>query len=228
MITIRLIDKTADPAVCNALPAMASLVSLQVNKEFNDAWEVGPVQVGVGNAPLDGEWPCFIVPSLDDPNALAYHDEEQTGTPGLYVGRDVILQKGGTMLDGSNSILAALSHEVLEALVDPWCTWYSDWTDERMVALEVCDPVENDGYQVRALGYVGTVSNFVLPEWFRASPNQGKFDHLGSLSAPLTLSPGGYVAFRDGTQSFGKDMNFRKRTLKQRTGRRARRRRHAR
>jgi hypothetical protein len=207
MITIRLIDKTADPDLCAALPTMASLVQTQVNAEFRAAWGCDEVSVGVGNVAQDGEWPCFFVPKLDDPEALAYHDEEANGYPALYVGRDIILANGGTLLRGSTSILAALSHEVLEAIIDPWCIWYSQWTDARMVGLEVSDPCQDGCYDISDGKVIGSVSNFVLPEWFRQGPSRsGRYDRLGVLSAPLTLSSGGYVAFSDGTQIFGKEM----------------------
>ena len=57
--------------------------------------------------------------------------------------------------------------------------------------LEVCDPVENDEYNIQNI----PMSNFILPSWFEpAMPNQ-KYDYLGKLGAPCTLDSGGYFGY---------------------------------
>lgn len=219
MIFIRLIDQTGDAAICAVLERMAAAVEKQCSGEFATAWNLAPTKFGVGNAPLDGEWPAVIVPTLDDPGALAYHFDDR-GYPSLVVGRDAILGNGGTILSGSNSISAALSHEVGEALVDPYCDWWSEWRDgSDLVALEAFDPVEDGSYEIDGVA----VSNFVHPEWFRPGSSREKFDHLGVLTAPLTISAGGYVALRSGQQVFGEKMPEWKRAEKAKYGRRARR-----
>ena len=66
-----------------------------------------------------------------------------------------------------------LSHEVIEALVDP--------TGERMtngVVTEICDPVEQPGYRVNGV----TVSNFVTPRWFIRAAARGRFDFEALLT----------------------------------------------
>lgn len=60
-----------------------------------------------------------------------------------------------------------------------------------------CDPVEGDSYQI-TVPYSGTpkisVSNFVFPSWFdRENPKKTKFDYLGKLTKPFTMTAGGYV-----------------------------------
>lgn len=222
-VVIRLTDETDDPDVCAELPAMASCVALQMSQEFATAWNVGPTNILVGGDPQPGEWPAKIVRSLDDPNSLAYHSDDQDGYPVLFVGRDVILDNGGTISRGSNSISAALSHEVGEAIVDAFCDWWSEWRDGvNLVALEPFDPVEDSYYDVSDGKSIVSVSNFVLPEWFRPGSSKRRFDHLGVLKAPLTLSPGGYVALRSGEQIFGERMPEWKRAAKRANARRRR------
>lgn len=220
--TIRLVDKTGDPDVCAALPAIASCVQLQCNQEVKRAWDLDDTIILVGGDLQPGEWPASIVSSLDVEDALAYHDV-QGETVEILVGRDIIMGNGGTVTKGQNSISAAFSHEVLEALIDPGCDFFGDWRDGvTCVCLEICDPVEDGNYEVSDGQNIVTVSNFVHREWFRAGSSAKRFDHLGVLSAPLTLSPGGYVALRNGQQIYGEEMPAWKREIKERHSRRRR------
>jgi hypothetical protein len=223
MPVIRLTDETGDKDICSALSAMASCIALQMNQEFATAWNTGPTNILVGGDLQPGEWPAKIVNVLDDPDALAYHSDDQDGYPTLFVGRDVILNNRGTILTGSNSISAALSHEVLEALADEFCDFWADWRDGvNLVALEPGDPVEDGFYDVSDGKNIVSVSNFVLPEWFRPGSSRRKFDHLGTLTAPLTITAGGYVALRSGQQIFGESMPDWKREVKRLQARRRR------
>jgi hypothetical protein len=45
------------------------------------------------------------------------------------------------------------------------------------------------------------MSDFVLPQWFHTrAPAGSKFDHMGHISQPLELLPGGYIGvYRPGT-----------------------------
>jgi intein-like protein with splicing domain len=57
-----------------------------------------------------------------------------------------------------------------------------------------CDAVESDpGLVIDGV----TLSNFVLPSWYNGTGS--KFDALGTLKAPLTVSPGGYCQYLDPT-----------------------------
>lgn len=222
-VIIRLTDETGDKDICSALPAMASCVALQMCQEFATAWNTAPTGILVGGELQPGEWPAKIVKRLDDPEALAYHSRDDDGYPTLFVGRDVILHNKGTILTGSNSISAALSHEVGEALVDEFCDFWADWRDGRnLVALEPFDPVEDGYYDVSDGKHIVSVSNFVYPEWFRPGSTRRKFDYMGVLKAPLTLSAGGYVALRNGEQIFGERMPEWKREAKRAQSRRRR------
>jgi hypothetical protein len=77
-----------------------------------------------------------------------------------------------------------LSHEVIEALVDPRADRMTDG-----VLTEICDPVEQPSYQINGI----TVSNFVTPRWFSRSPLGGRFDFNGLLTSPRTITPQGFM-----------------------------------
>lgn len=74
----------------------------------------------------------------------------------------------------------AISHELIEMLVDPYADRY---VNGRLV--EVCDPVNGSTYLVNWL----PLADFVTPAWF-TSGAPGPFDHMGTLRMPLTLAPG--------------------------------------
>jgi hypothetical protein len=87
-----------------------------------------------------------------------------------------------------------LSHEVLEAIVDPRCNLWAANNGGRTYSYEVGDPVEAPTYQVDAV----SLSNFVYPAWFDPMMNGVEgvlFDHLGLLKAPFTLLPEGYCVY---------------------------------
>jgi hypothetical protein len=73
------------------------------------------------------------------------------------------------------------------------------------------------------------VSNFVLPAWFDPIPVDGaKFDWLGKLSKPFSMTKGGYVIVRNQgsvSQVFGEEFPAWKKALKlEKLGSRTRRR----
>ena len=66
---------------------------------------------------------------------------------------------------------------------------------------EAADPVEDQFFDIDGF----KMSNFVTPAWFEPHPLIGhtKFDELGNLSAPFTLSKGGYIPiFKNGKVSY--------------------------
>lgn len=143
----------------------------------------------------------FQVIIMDDPdqaNALGYHTEDMKGVWGRVFVKPV-LHAGGTALRGTLSVSSVLSHEVCEMFCDKNVNAWVDRTDGTFVALEVCDPVENDAYVIPVNDPSGkpvdvSVSNFVLNAWFDAqAPATSRFDYLHKVHAPLTMSVGGYM-----------------------------------
>jgi hypothetical protein len=90
---------------------------------------------------------------------------------------------------------------------DPYCNLYADADGTRSIAVEIGDPVEADVYVVPVSGVKVTVSNYVLPRWFDPAAVHGPFDQMGHLTAPFTMTAGGYlIVMEDGqvTQQFGR------------------------
>jgi hypothetical protein len=152
-----------------------------------------------GTTPPVDSFPMVIMDDPDQANALGYHTTDDKGNPWGRVFASPVLDNGGTALRGSMSVSAVLSHEVLEVFGDYNVNLWADKYDGSEVAVELCDPVEADCYDV----LVGksqvpvSVSNFVLDEWFDAFQVEAKFDYMGTVSAPLQMSKGGYTIVRN-------------------------------
>lgn len=196
------------------------------------AWRRSPVAVsfyGRGRTIPQNCWPVVIFDNPDVQGALGYHSETPEGLPYGRVFVDPVLDNGGTVLSGELSVAAVVSHEVLEAFFDPACDLEAN-TGEHRYAFESCDAVEADSYDVIVDDPHGNhvtvaVSNFLLPPWWDPQAAKGsKFDYLGKLTAPFTMTPGGYMIVDD-QAVFGDDYPEGKRVLKQvagsRTARRA-------
>ena len=141
-------------------------------------------------APAD-QWQMVVLDDTTQAGALGYHDLPQSGAivPIGYVFAKTCQQFGINWT-------TTLSHEVLEMLADPWICeaayHQTSNTDVVLYCWEVCDACENQSYQIDGI----SVSDFVTPAWFEdwRAPNSTKFDHLGTIRAPLTLAAGGYIS----------------------------------
>jgi len=127
-----------------------------------------------------------ISQTIDVPGLLGYHNLDP-------LVRGVVLAQG-------SATSVTLSHECLEMAADPLVDQWRTRPGGSMVALEVCDPVEADSYEV-AVSILGetravAVSNFVTPAWFDERVML-MFDQMRRVSAPFALSAGGYCVVRD-------------------------------
>lgn len=139
-----------------------------------------------------------LVDDPTDPGALGEHWEAQDGTyKGAIFLKPCVEYGRATAFTGDTSFSSVLSHEVVEAFVDPTTNVWSDANDGYSYILEACDPVEGDSYETA--NHAGVpLSNFILPAWFDDSPPHGaKFDFLGKLhkGAP-SMTSGGYCSRR--------------------------------
>jgi len=162
--------------------------------EFCTAWQLDPWAVApyasAAGLPASDIMIFEYVDKLDVDGALAYHSIDALGRP--Y----------GRMLPPSDPLDATdLSHEILETMGDPTADRWAKRPDGSEVAVEVCDPVQGDSYAVAATVLGETrqikVSNFVLPPWFDATVNNGRFDRMGTVVSPFGMSTGGYEAVLD-------------------------------
>lgn len=185
---------------------MVEACRIQLEQHLAPMWLRGAWKIVV-NQPETVGFPIVILDNPDQAGALGYHTESPGGKVWGRVFVKPVLNSGGTMLKGSLSVSAVLSHEVAEAYCDPSVNIWADMGNGKMVAYEVCDPVENDSYEITtSSGAKVSVSNFVLPAWFDSMANiSEKYDWLAVIKRPLTMSPKGYMIIMD--QKTGKVTN---------------------
>ena len=120
----------------------------------------------------------------DTPGAAGYHDEDPvTAMPFVKV----------FALSTDDDTGVTMSHEFVELTEDAPANRWVDGPGGMSYALELGDPVEGDTYVVDG----EQVSNFVYPAWFDPkAKSTEKFDYLGKLKAPFTMTPGGYMIVR--------------------------------
>jgi hypothetical protein len=179
----------------------ARACAAQLRTDVAPEW--GMKQMSVVYMPKDAPVPpgAYVIGIFDDSDqagALGWHTKDGTNIYGkVFAGP--VLDNGGTAIDGELSVSAVLSHEVLEAYLDPRVQLWAQDEQGAMWAMEVCDPVEDQAYSVKVGGREVSVSNFVLPAWFDSQSTGERLDHLEQLQHPFTLSKGGYaVKMADG------------------------------
>lgn len=190
---------------------MARAIATQVRHHAAPLWGLLPPPVtylaSEADAP-DGSWVVAVLDDADQADALGWHTEDQGGLIYGRVFARPVLDNGGDALRKPLSVASVASHEVLEILCDPRCNLWADVGNGQHVAVEVADPVESDSYGVHVPGAgTVTVSNFVTPAWFDPLAGSGaQVDFLHRLTAPFTLTPGGYVVVQEAgkvSQVFG-------------------------
>jgi hypothetical protein len=173
----------------------------QIRNDFSPIW--GPdalLYVDRNNVPLLPAkfWVLGVFETPDQPGALGYHDLTPGGQPVMKVFVSVSKSAGV-------SLSSVMSHELLETLVDPFLgsLAVNDHGNGTGTAysMEVCDAVEADSYVFQGI----ELSNFVTPWWYGGGPNTSakpaKYDFLGRLKAPFTMTPGGYFSFQQITKA---------------------------
>lgn len=199
---ICLVNKTSLPDADTNLELIATAIYLQIGHHAAPAWQFRPWHVIASATPPTGCYPLYLFETPDVADALGYHDEDPHGNVYGRVFTDPIFSNGGTWLDGALSVAAVCSHEALEIFGDQDCNlWVADGMG-RLVARELCDPVEADSYVIKTPVVSGgtkvpvSVSNFVFPEWFDwQAPIGARFDYMRTLGAAFTMSKGGYLIY---------------------------------
>lgn len=170
----------------------------QLLRTFCTDWSIPPAQV----VPLTRtQRPAtrlivYILDDSDTPGALGYHDESG-GIPYGTVFANTILQYGGAILNATGSMITVaqcLSHEVFELLIDINANvWWYTGQGNTLVAAEVSDPVESNVVRLQVDNTLVAYSDWILPKWMDPQATKGPFNHLNTLTAPFTMSPGGYL-----------------------------------
>ncbi|MET8270710.1 hypothetical protein [Streptomyces sp. NPDC005096] len=145
-----------------------------------------------------GAYVIGVFDDSDQAGALGWHAKDGDAVCDKVFASPV-LDSGGTALEGELSVSAVLSHEVLEAYLDPRVQLWASDADGAMWANEVCDPVEDSAYEVKVGGRKVSVSNWVTQAWFDSKPSGEEYDYMGKLSGPFEIAQGGYaVKYADG------------------------------
>lgn len=161
--------------------AYANAQGVQFARDASPIWGICP---GIeflpgGKGPSANASPVWLADTIDVPDALGYHDEDENGVPYIRVANIA-----------GYKWTATCSHEALELKGDSSANIWALGPNGSMVAYELCDPVEGDSYDIDGVA----VSNFVLPSWFDPQAAKGsRFDFMGKLTAPFTMSAGGYM-----------------------------------
>lgn len=190
--------------------AIGRACAMQVVAHLCPAWGFvsWDVIAGIESDVKAGDIPHYIFDTADVAGALGYHDVDPQGRAYIKTFAGTVLDNGGTLLDGSNSVSVTASHECCEAVVDENASMWNTIPDgttlpsgkqvtRALVALESADPVEGDSYPCMVVGKGGTlikvsVSNFVLPAWFDFK-HPGPYDQMGLVLQPFETRPGGYL-----------------------------------
>lgn len=153
------------------------------DRHFLPVWGY-PVTLYNTRSPRRGDWLFIYLDDADEADALGYHDITKNGQPlsKVFV---------NDTLDGGDPISMTASHELFEMVIDPVCNLWAEAADGVEYGYEMCDPVEEDVFRVDGMD----MCNFVYPAWFEPfeHPRGTKFDHLGLLKEPFSLTEGGYV-----------------------------------
>jgi hypothetical protein len=172
-----------DKQVRAAIPALQQ----QINYDFMPYWNSGArlVWVQKGSVPPAGSWVLSILDDADQAGALGYHDVTADNTPLLKLFAKTDIENGA-------SWTVTASHEILEAIADPWVSAAWQTSNTEFYAVEVGDPVEDDklGYKIGGV----LVSDFILPAWFVKGLKVPKYDFAGHLNGPLQIAAGGYAS----------------------------------
>lgn len=166
----------SDTDVQTAIIAIQS----QIDNEFYNSWHIRANLVFNPATIQTTDWPLYIQDNTDMLGAGGYHYETLLATPFARV---------FAVTDQSMGInwTVALSHEILEMLVDPSGTMRVLNSSNIYILEEVCDPVQANTYQI---GNVA-VSDFVFPAWFSVS-GTSPYDQLGLITSSFQVMPGGY------------------------------------
>jgi hypothetical protein len=177
--------------------------SLQLEKHVAPLWYLTPWAVRFYTSEKTVPRDSIEIVILEDEanaDALGYHDETPSGRRYGRVFTRPVFEDGGSAFRSKDSVSVVLSHEVIEAFIDPDINLWAEGRPGQMWAYEACDPVQEDAYGIRADGALVYVSNFVLPGWFdRENPSGARFDYLRLLDKPFRMTSGGYAIFWDGT-----------------------------
>jgi hypothetical protein len=146
-----------------------------------------PVKLYNTKAAKPSDWQFVYFDDADTADDLGYHDLTRNGQP-----ISKVFVK--TTLADHELVSVTACHELFEMVIDPIANLWAEAADGTEYAYEMCDAVEENTFPVDGI----QMSNFLHPAWFEPfkHPPGTKFDHLGLLKRPFTLSKGGYAIIK--------------------------------
>jgi hypothetical protein len=180
--TIACINKAKTPLGVDVGKLTAALQKCY-DQHFLPIWGY-PVKLYNTTAAKPDEWQFVYFDTADQAGALGYHDLTKAGQP---VSKVFVK----TTIDSGELVSVTACHELFEMAIDPVANLWAEAADGTEYAYEMCDAVEEDTFDVDGIA----MSNFVHPSWFEPfkHPPGTKFDHLGLLKKPFSMTKGGYV-----------------------------------
>ena len=180
-------DQITDTEIEPMVAAVQEFVSGTVGPPWDVAVKL--TQIPKGQPAPSGSWQMVFLNDTDQANALGYH---QRTWEGLYLGKVFVR----TSLSLGQSVSRLLSHEVMEALVDP--NMNRTAPGPVPYAIEVGDPLSRDSQGRMVLGQL--MSGIALPAYYY--PNYGtRYDLDGHLTGPIPTvakEGGTYLMWFDG------------------------------
>lgn len=165
--------------ICRAL-------SIQGTHHISKAWGTDHVSVQPRQRRPE-DWQLVFLEDSDQAGALGYHDDQENGLPILKVFVKTCKEAGV-------SASACASHELPEALVDPYLTTANFDGRSKFWATEIGDPAQAFTYILDGV----ELQDFVTPHWFQAEPPAGaKLSYTGAIKKPFEVPQGGYSQFLD-------------------------------
>lgn len=146
-----------------------------------------PVTLYNTDHPKPSDWQFIYFDDADAAGALGYHDLTINGQPLSKVFVKTTRKAG-------EKVSVTACHELFEMAIDPIANLWAEAADGTEYAYEMCDPVEEDTFMVDGI----EMSNFVHPAWFEPfkHPVGTKFDFLGRLTKPFSMTKNGYVIIK--------------------------------
>jgi hypothetical protein len=176
---------------------MVTAVNTQLVQHVCPSWGLAPWQcVYYPSEKMvpPGSYRLWLLDNSDAANALGYHAQDASGMPYGRVFVETIIKNRGTDYSSSNSVSCVISHEACEIVGDPEINTWRQVNSTTFTSQELCDAVQGDSYPIKVGSEDIFVSNFLLPAWFDQAPVKGsKFDWLGKLKSPFSMTKGGYM-----------------------------------
>ena len=188
-VTIACINKaTVDLGV--PLDKLTATLQKCFDEYFLPVWGY-PVKLYTADAARPTDWQFIYFDDADTAGALGYHDLTHKGQP-----ISKIFVK--TTLAAKELVSVTACHELFEMVIDPLANLWAEGPDGTEYAYEMSDPVEEDTFPVDGI----EMSNFVHPSWFEPFKHLPgtKFDHLGLLKKPFSMTKGEYMIVKRTSQ----------------------------